>query len=80
MDDKLSVSAFRNHRQLMIGPSNVSKTFYMLKMLDKKGNKRPLHIKTRSPKKYPNCETDAKIESIDKYRGSVIIFDHMLGA
>ena len=45
MDDKLSVLASRNHRQLMIGPSNVGKAYYMSKMLEKTGNKRPLLIK-----------------------------------
>ena len=49
-------------------------------MLETTGNKRPLHIKTRSPNKYPNCETDAKIESIGEYRSSVIVSDDMLGA
>ena len=35
MDEKLRVSASEKHRQLMIGPSSVGKTYYMLKMLEK---------------------------------------------
>ena len=37
------VSKFENHRHVVIGPSNVGKTYYMLKVLEKIGNKRPIH-------------------------------------
>ena len=52
----------------------------MLKVLEKKGNKRPNNIITRSPNQYPNYKTSNEIKPINKYKGSVVIFDDMLGA
>ena len=52
----------------------------MLKVLEKIGNKRPIHIITRSPNQYPNYKTSTEIKPINKYKGSVVIFDDMLGA
>ena len=52
----------------------------MLKVLQKIGNKRPNHIVTRSPNQYPNYKTSIEIKPINKYKGSVVIFDDMLGA
>ena len=74
------VSDFENHRHVIIGPSNVGKTYYMLRVLEKIGNKRPIHIITRSPNQYPNYKTSTDIKPINKYKGSVVIFDDMLGA
>ena len=74
------VSDFENHRHVIIGPSNVGKTYYMLKVLEKIDNKRPIHIITRSPNQYPNHKTNTDIKPINKYKGSVVIFDDMLGA
>ena len=51
------VSTYENHRHVVIGPSNVGKTYYMLKVLEKIGNKRPINIITRSPNQYPNYKT-----------------------
>ena len=73
-------SNFENHRHVIIGPSNVGKTYYMLKVLEKIGNKGPIHIITRSPNQYPNYKTNNEIKPINKYKGSVVIFDDMLGA
>ena len=73
-------STLENHRHVIIGPSNVGKTYYMLKILEKIGNKRPIHIITRSPNQYPNHKTSNEIKPINKYKGSVVIFDDMLGA
>ena len=73
-------SNFENHRHVVIGPSNVGKTYYMLKVLEKIGNQRPIHIITRSPNQYPNYKTSTEIKPINKYKGSVVIFDDMLGA
>ena len=42
------VSTYENHAYVVIGPKNVGETFYMLKVLEKIGNKRPIHIITRS--------------------------------
>ena len=74
------VSEFENHRHVIIGPSNVGKTYYMLKKLEKTCNKRPIHKITRSPNQYPNYKTSTDIKPINKYKGSVVIFDDMLGA
>ena len=52
----------------------------MLKVLEKIDNKRPILIKTRSPNQYPNYKTSNEIEPINKYKGSFVIFDDMLGA
>ena len=68
------------HRHIIIGPSNVGKTYYMLKVLENIGDKRPIHIITRSPDQYPNYKTSTEIKPINKYKGSVVIFDDMLGA
>ena len=74
------VSKYENHRHVFIGPSNAGKTYYMLKILEKIGNKRPIHIITRSPNQYPNYKTNTEIKPINNYKGSVVIFDDMLGA
>ena len=74
------VSTYENHRHVIIGPSNVGKTYYMLKVLEKMRNKRPNHIITRSSNQYPNYKTSNEIKPINKYKGSVVSFDDMLGA
>ena len=74
------VSTYENHRHVVIGPSNVGKTYYMLKVLEKIDNQRPIHIITRSPDQYPNYKTSNEIKPINKYKGSVVIFDDMLGS
>ena len=68
-----------NHAYV-IGPRNVGKTYYMLKILAKIGNKRPIHIITRSPNQYPNYKTNKEIKPIKNYKGSVVVFDDVLGA
>ena len=75
-----NVSTSENHRHVIVGPSNVGKTYYMLKVLEKIDNKRPIHITTRSPNQYPNYKTSNEKKPINKYKGSVVIFDDMLGA
>ena len=52
----------------------------MLKMLEKIGNKRPTHIITRTPNQHPNYKTSNEIIPINKYKGSVRVFDDILGA
>ena len=79
-DNNDIVSKFENHRHVIIGPSNVGKTYYMLKLLEKISDQRPIHIITRSPNQYPNYKTSNEIKPINKYKGSVVIFDDMLGA
>ena len=74
-----NVSTYENHRHVVIGPSNVGKTYYMLKILEKIGNKRPIHIITRSPNQYPNYKTNNEIMPINKYKGSIVLFDDLLG-
>ena len=75
-----NVSTYENHRHVVIGPSNLGKTYYMLKILEKIDNKRPIHIITRPPNQCPNYKTSNEIKPINKYSGSVVIFDDMLGA
>ena len=77
---KNNVSTFENHACDVVGPRNVGKTYYMLKMLKKIGNKRPIQIITRSLNQYPNFKTSNEIKPINKYKGSVVVFDDMLGA
>ena len=36
------VSTYENHDNVVIGPRNVAKTYYMLKILKKRGNKRSI--------------------------------------
>ena len=79
-DNNPNVLIYENHRHVIIGPSNVGKTYYMLKILGKIGNKTAIHIINRSPNKYPNYKTSDGIKPISKYKGSVVIFDNMLGA
>ena len=52
----------------------------MLKELEKIGEKRPIIIITRSPNQYPNYKTNTENKPIHNYKGSVVIFDDMLGA
>ena len=75
-----NLSTYENRANVVIGPRNVGKTYYMLKVLEKIGNKRPIHIITRSPNQYPNYKTSNEIKPINKYKGPVVIFDDMLGA
>ena len=75
-----NVSKFQNRANVVIGPRNVGKTYYMLKLLEKIGNKRPIHIITRSPNQYPNYKTRTDIKPINKYKGSIVVFHDMLGA
>ena len=49
-------------------------------MLEKLGKKKPIHIPTRSPNQYLNFKTSNEIKPINKYKGSVVIFDDRLGA
>ena len=75
-----NLSTYENRANVIIGPRNVGKTYYTLKVLEKIGNKRPIHIITRSPNQYPNHKTSNEIKPINKYKGSVVIFEDMLGA
>ena len=74
------VSKYENHANVAIGPKNVGKKFYKLKVLGKIGNQRPIHIIARSLNQHPSYKTSIEFKSIDNYNGSVVIFDDMLGA
>ena len=78
--NNLNVSTYESHACIVIGPRNVGKTYYMLKKLEKRGDKRPIPIITRSPNQYPNYKTSNEIKPIRKYKGSVVVFHDMLGA
>ena len=43
-----SISAYENHRNVIIRPSYTGKIYYMLKIIEKNGDKKPIHIITRS--------------------------------
>ena len=77
---KIIVPKYENRANVVIGPRNVGKTYYMLKILEKIGNKRPIHLITGSPNHYPNYKTSTEIKPIIKYKGSVVVSDDMLGA
>ena len=79
-DNNHNFSTYENHANVVIGPTNAGKTFYMLRQLEKVGNQRPIHIITLSPNQYPNYKASTEIKPIDKYKGSVVIFHDMLGA
>ena len=79
-DNNPNLSTYKNRANVVIGPRNVGKKFYMLKVLEKIGKKRPIHIITRSPNHYPNYKRSNEIKPINKYKGSIVIFDDMLGA
>ena len=79
-DNSPNVLTYENHAFVVIGPRNVGKTYYMLKVLEKIGKKRPIHIITRSRNQYPNYKTSTEIKPINKYKGSVVVFDDLLGA
>ena len=79
-DKNTNILTYENHRHVFIGPSNLGQTFYMPKVLAKIVNERLIHIITRSPNQYPNYKTSNEIKPINKYKGSVVIFDDMLGA
>ena len=75
-----NISTNENHRHVAIGRSNTGKTYHMLKILEKIWNKVPIHMITRTPNQYPNYKTSTDIKPINKYKGSVVVFDDMLGA
>ena len=52
----------------------------MFKILEKIGNKRPMHIRTRSPNQYVIYKTSNEIKPKEKHKGSVVVFDDMIGA
>ena len=61
-NNKSKVSTYENHNYVVIGSRNVGKTYYMLKVLEKIGNRRPIHIITPSPNQYPTYKTSAEIK------------------
>ena len=48
--------------------------------MEKISNQRPIHIVTRSPNQNLIFRTSNEIKPMNKYKGSVVIFDDMLGA
>ena len=67
-DNNPSLSANENYRHVFIDLLNVGKTYYMLKKIEKIGNKRRIHIITRSPNQYPNFKTSIDIKPKEKYK------------
>ena len=58
------VSAYENHLNVVIGPRKNGKTYYILEILEKTDNRRPIQKITRSPNQYPNYKTNTEIKSI----------------
>ena len=56
-NNKTTVSAYENRCHVIIGASNVGKTYYMIQILEKINNKGPIHKINRSPNYYPNYKT-----------------------
>ena len=56
-----NLATYENHACVVIGPRNVGKTYYMLKILEKIANQRPIQVITRSPNQYPNYITSTEI-------------------
>ena len=75
-----NVLTYENHAYVVIGPRNLGKIYHMLKKLEKIGNKRPIHLITRSPNQYPIYKTSNEIKPKKNCKGSVVISDDMLGA
>ena len=63
-DNNSKVSTYEIHAYVVPGPRNVGKTSYMLKMLEKIGNQRPILFITRSPNQYPNYKSSNGIKPI----------------
>ena len=63
----------------LLAQATLVKRFTCSKYL-KKNNKRPIHIITRSPNQYPNYKTSKENKPKNKFKGSVVIFDDLLGA
>ena len=61
-----SVSTHEDQAYVVIGPTNVRKTYYMLKVLEKIGNRRPIHIITRSSTQHSIYKTSNEIKPMDK--------------
>ena len=70
-DNNVSVPANENHAYVVIGPGNVGRTYYMLKVLEKIGNKRPIHMITRSLNQYPNYETSIETNQYIKTKAQL---------
>ena len=67
-NNKINDLTNENHARVIIGARNVGKTYYMLKVLEKIDNQRPINIITRSPNQYPNYKTSNEIKPINKYK------------
>ena len=79
-DNNPNISTYENNAYVVVGPRHVGKTFYMIKMLEKTGNQRPIHLLNRSPSQNSKYKRSKENKLINKYKGSVVIFDDMLGA
>ena len=75
-----NVSAYEDHRNVIVGPSNSGRTYYFLKVLKRIDSKRAIQIVGRSPNQCSIFETSIGIKPSDNYKGSVINFVELLGA
>ena len=65
--NNINVSTYENCASVVICPRNDGKTYYILKVLEKLGNKRPNNTISRSPNQYPNYKTSTEVKPINKY-------------
>ena len=78
-DNNPNVSTYENQAYVVIGPRNVGKTYYMLRMLEKQVTKDQFIQKLDPPIKIRIKKQVMKLGK-KKYKGSVVVFDDMLGA
>ena len=70
-DNNPDVPTYENHRHFIIDTSNVGKTYYMLKKLEKIGNQIPIHIIARSPKQNPSFKKVIKLNQYINTKGQL---------
>ena len=73
-DNNPSFSPYENHVYVVTGPRNVGKTYYMLQILQKIGNKKPFHMITRSLNQHPIHKTSLENKPIEKDKESIVFF------
>ena len=63
--EEASYTAFETHHHIFIGPSNIGKSYYMLKILGTKNNKRPINMKNRSLNQFSNYKSRNEFKPTD---------------
>ena len=79
-DNNAGVSVYESHRHVAVGPINTGETYYKVKKLEKVGKNKPNHLKACYPRQYPSYKTGNEIKPLFSYKGSVVVFDDILGS